>query len=70
MTKKDKLKIDLARNIVVFDSYKDFEMKSVCVITIGGKIAVKPHSLDGEEKEVLEEMSYVFWSVRESVVFN
>lgn len=60
----------LARNIVRFESFEDTERQSVCRITIGGVEAVRTHSLAGLEEEVLNEMAYVFWSLKGAIGAN
>lgn len=64
------LNIELAKNIVKFESHKNSKFQSVCAIYIGGVAAVETYALDGMEEEVLKEMINEYWSIDKSVGIN
>jgi hypothetical protein len=68
--KLKKLNREIARNVVSFDVFEDNEHQSICMVKIGGIEEVKTYALKGMEKEVLNEMAYVFWSLKDAIGVN
>jgi hypothetical protein len=64
------LKVELARNIVKTESFRDSKNQSICRITIGGIEAVSNYCLAGQEKQVLANMVLEYWSVTDCIGRN
>ena len=68
--KQKKLNIELAKNIVRFESYYDTEFQTCCAVSIGGIIAVEKYALKGMEEEVLEDMKLRYFGIDKSIGVN
>ena len=68
--KLKKLKKELAKNVVSFESFEDNQHQSVCIVKIGGIEEVRTYALRGMEEEVLNEMAFVFWSLKDAIGVN